>query len=281
MRSMEAPLPDEIVAIDRIESLEARFDDGLGWELWHARGYLREHCDPSGSPRSRRLGDRRLTRDPRARHDRRQRHERLAGDGHGRAAALLRRVGGAAIRERGAGRSARRAVDRTGHDRRGSGRAARSDRRPGAPHDGKRRRGRSATPAWHHRTRTHDPPRPRGGSGLVGSDAGDSRSPRPLGPRRLLVAITMSEDRPVRRRWPRSSLASRSSRAGPSPRRARSIRPAPHRPQERPFEGSRLLPCTQRARGGARPPQSLLDAVRDVIRLTGPRKDATSEFGAA
>ena len=66
----------------------------------------------------RRVGDRRLARDARAGHDRRQRDERLAGDGHRRPAAVLRRDGDAAVGLGGADRRARRAVDRPGQDRR-------------------------------------------------------------------------------------------------------------------------------------------------------------------
>ncbi len=97
----KAPLPDAIVAIDRIDGLgaidehDARPAPG---SVGHARRDRGEPRDPRAVHRARRrLGDRRVPRDPRAGHDRRQRDERLAGDGHGRAAAVLRRVGRASL----------------------------------------------------------------------------------------------------------------------------------------------------------------------------------------
>ena len=71
-----------------------------------ARRHRGERGDPLAIHGARgRLGDRRLARHPRAGHDRRQRDERLAGDGHRRPAAVLRRDGRPFGRRRGSGRS--------------------------------------------------------------------------------------------------------------------------------------------------------------------------------
>ena len=109
-RQGKAPLPESIVAIDRLDGLRAVRDDGdalvLGTLVTHemlvADPIVRERLHGA----RRRVRDRRLARDSRPGHDRRQRDERLAGDGHGRALAVLRRDGHRCGRRRGSGRFA-------------------------------------------------------------------------------------------------------------------------------------------------------------------------------
>ena len=122
-RQGKAPLPDAIVAIDRIAGL----GDDRGSR--RRRAHPRRPRDPRGDRAlrrtiaravhgaRRRLGDRRVARHPRAGHDRRQRDERLAGDGHRRPAPVLRRDRDPALGGGRADRGARRAVDRSGRRR--------------------------------------------------------------------------------------------------------------------------------------------------------------------
>ena len=94
-RQGKTPLPDAIVAIDRIDALRrprrrrrrpparrARHARGRSWRATTVRSTVHRA--------GRRVGDRRVARDARQRHDRRQRDERVAGDGYRRSAALLR-----------------------------------------------------------------------------------------------------------------------------------------------------------------------------------------------
>ena len=100
-RQGKAPLPDAIVAIDRIGGLRAidASDGGLrlGTLVTHGDLVANEGVrDPVHGDR-RCVRDRGLPRHARAGHDRRQRDERLAGDGHRGAAAVLRRDGHASV----------------------------------------------------------------------------------------------------------------------------------------------------------------------------------------
>ena len=130
--------PTRIVAIDRIEALGAISTTTaaalvLGTLVTHeaivADATVREHGSPRSPTRRAIVGS---ARDARAGHDRRQRDERLAGDGHRRPVALPRRHRDPALGGGRADARARRAVDRPGHDVRDAERAARRRRRPGA-----------------------------------------------------------------------------------------------------------------------------------------------------
>ena len=202
----------------------------------------------------RRVGDRRLARHARAGHDRRQRDERLAGDGHRRPAALLRRHGrrsrpSSGARERrarralhGAGPDVGRAGRAAGRDRRlpapagGSGLALRPARVPPADGDRRRRRGRGRharraagrrdAPHRDHGARADDPTawrtrRRRSSAPTAAAAAIDAR------PREAAAAAQPDLRRPRPRpttaaRWPRSSRGARSRPPSPG-RRGESV----------------------------------------------------------
>ena len=108
-RQGKAPLPDAIVAIDRIDGLRAiEVSDGglrLGTLVTHGDLVANEDIRTPLHGDRRRLRDRGLPRHARAGHDRRQRDERLARDGHRGAAAVLRRDGDAPVARRASGPS--------------------------------------------------------------------------------------------------------------------------------------------------------------------------------
>ncbi len=101
-RQGKAPLPEAVVAIDRIEALWVSTSAGGGLHM----GSLTTHEAIVASPVVRSdftaLADASaivgFARHARQRHDRRQRHERLAGDGHRRSAAVSGRGRDAALR---------------------------------------------------------------------------------------------------------------------------------------------------------------------------------------
>ena len=235
-RQGKAPLPEAIVAIDRIDALEGIVEDRrrtASRRARHARGDRRERRDPCAVHRPRRrLRDRRLPRDPRARHDRRQRDERLAGDGHRRAAAVLRRVGRACGRRPGSGRcrSTSSGPDRERprpirtellvRDRRsGAGPGDRLRVRPPRvpPPDGDRGRRRDRRraprrrigrrrPYRDHGARSDDPPRPGGGGRRSPAPtAATTRSRPPPEPWRPAPRRSPTSGRrpSTDRRWPR------------------------------------------------------------------------------
>ena len=154
-------------------------------------------------------GDRRLARHPGARHDRRQRHERLAGDGHGRAAAVLRRDGRILSRRRQSARAVSMAELWTGPGTTAADaeRAARSARRS------RRRR-----PTTGLRVRPPRVPTPDGDRGRRGDRCRDAstpvRSPTPGSPsprwrlrsRRVVGGREAALDRHGRWRTRRSRL---------------------------------------------------------------------------
>ena len=117
-RQGKAPLPDALVAIHRIDELRgiAGPADGglrLGALVTHEEIVAHPAVRERFTGARRRVGDRRLARHPRAGHDRRQRDERVARDGHRRPAAVLRRRGHArAPRAASASVADRRPVDR-------------------------------------------------------------------------------------------------------------------------------------------------------------------------
>ena len=96
-RQGKASLPDAIVAIDRIESLKGivGVDGGLrlGALVTHDEIVANEAIHDRFTALADASAIVGLPRDARARHDRRKRDERLAGDGHGRTAAVLRCFG--------------------------------------------------------------------------------------------------------------------------------------------------------------------------------------------
>ncbi len=173
----------------------------------HARGDRRERDRPLAVHRARRrVGDRRLACDPRERHDRRQRDERLARDGHRRTAAVLRGHGDAPIPRGRAYGAARRALDRPRLDGRHSRGAARRDRPARLCH------------GYRVRVRAPGVPSPDG-------DRGGRRHRRGHDRPRARSSMPASRSRRSRRRsvaWPRPSAPS----SGPTPETMRSSRRA-------------------------------------------------------
>ena len=238
-RQGKAPLPEAIVAIDRIDGLRGEIVSRRA-RLVSARSSTHETIVADADRaravhRARRcLGDRRLARDARAGHDRRQRHERLAGDGHRRARCCV---------------SARRSTLRSAAGERtvaldelwtgpGTTVAAPSElltecaspRRLPAPAScyvrleyrrqmeiavvgatavvTRRRRRRQPMRGSHHRARADDPPgaRGRGGAARAPTAAPRRSPPRRPPPRRRRRRSATSAARPTTAaRWPRSS----------------------------------------------------------------------------